>query len=253
MTAGPPLRHGSTRAAVTGEPTGGRPRWGLAAPLLALPAGILGAAVGFAVASALTGADGDEVTLANTVGSLVGMWVVYAGIIVATVRARGSGNVATDTGLRAQPIDLAVGTAAGLLTSIVLVRLVYLVLEVVSLVDQSDLDELGDPAEDLTDVANGPGFVLLALFIGLGAPVVEEVFFRGFLQSAAVRRFGTVVGIGATAVIFGAVHFQLLQFPALAVFGGVLGVLAHRYGRLGPAIVAHVAFNSLTLVSLAAG
>ena len=40
---------------------------------------------------------------------------------------------------------------------------------------------------------------------------------------------------------------------ALAAFGLVLSVLAHRTGRLGPSIWAHVGFNATTVVALVAG
>jgi membrane protease YdiL (CAAX protease family) len=51
-------------------------------------------------------------------------------------------------------------------------------------------------------------------------------------------------------VIFGVFHFQLQQAPALIAFGLVLGVLAHRSGRLGSSIVTHMAFNATTVVTL---
>jgi membrane protease YdiL (CAAX protease family) len=53
-----------------------------------------------------------------------------------------------------------------------------------------------------------------------------------------------------TAVVFGASHFEPLQFPALAVFGGLTGWLAYRNGRLGMSIFAHVGFNATTVVVL---
>lgn len=233
-------------------PARGAVGWGLAAPLLTLVAGIVGATVGASVAGAFTGAEVGEATLATSVGSLAGMWAVYLVAITATVRRRGSGGLVRDTGLRANPLDLAVGVGAGLVTSVIVVRLVYLMLELTAIVDDSDIDELGEPAERLGDMASGPGFLVLALFVGIGAPIMEELFFRGFLQPAAIKRLGAPAGLVFTAVVFGAVHLQLLQFPALAVFGLVLGLLTYHYRRLGPAIVAHMIFNGLTLASLAA-
>ena len=46
------------------------------------------------------------------------------------------------------------------------------------------------------------------------------------------------------------VSIELLQLPALILFGVVLGVLAERTGRLGPGIVAHATFNAVTVISL---
>ena len=45
-------------------------------------------------------------------------------------------------------------------------------------------------------------------------------------------------------------HLQPLQFPALLAFGVILGVLAWRTGRLGPALWAHVGFNVVAAAGL---
>ena len=53
-----------------------------------------------------------------------------------------------------------------------------------------------------------------------------------------------------SGLIFGASHFELLQLPALALVGVFFAVLVVKTGRLGPAIWAHVAFNTITVVAL---
>jgi hypothetical protein len=55
-----------------------------------------------------------------------------------------------------------------------------------------------------------------------------------------------------SATVFGVMHLQPIDTPALIGFGLVTGWLAARYGRLGPAIWAHVAFNAVAVVSLLA-
>jgi membrane protease YdiL (CAAX protease family) len=45
-------------------------------------------------------------------------------------------------------------------------------------------------------------------------------------------------------------HLQALQFAGLFAFGVVLAVLALRTGRLAAPIVAHMAFNAVTVVVL---
>src|SRR5207249_3966943 len=80
----------------------------------------------------------------------------------------------------------------------------------------------------------------------VGAPLVEELFFRGLLQPRLVTLVGPVPGIVATSCLFGAAHLIAWQGPitlayALSVAGGglVLGALRHLSGRLGPSTVAH--------------
>jgi membrane protease YdiL (CAAX protease family) len=93
--------------------------------------------------------------------------------------------------------------------------------------------------------------ILLILIVGICAPVVEEIFYRGFFQEALRKRgLPAAAAIGINALVFGLSHGQLLQLPALVLFGLVAGILAHRSGRLGPAIAAHVAFNMVTVVAL---
>ena len=60
------------------------------------------------------------------------------------------------------------------------------------------------------------------------------------------NRYGIVV----SATVFGLMHLQPIDTPALIGFGLVAGWLAARYRRLGPAIFAHVAFNLTAVVAL---
>ena len=106
-------------------------------------------------------------------------------------------------------------------------------------------------ARQLTDRATDPlSIVLVFLVVGLGAPLAEEIFFRGFAQRIFGRRIRAAWAIVASAAFFAASHVQLLQFPALFLFGLVLGYMAWRFRRLGPAIWAHVGFNTVTAVTL---
>ena len=229
------------------------PRWGLVEPVCGFVAAAFAAATGAAIAAVATGAELDELSLATTAAGLAGMWGAYLLTWRVTSNRRGSGRPVEDIGLHISGWkDVGLGALAGLVTTFVLVNFVYAVLEAVGVIGSGDLDRLDDPARELGDLAHGASFLVLVLLVGIGAPIVEEIFFRGLLQPAAVRRFGPVGGVMFTAVFFGAAHLQALQFPALAVFGLVLGTLAHRTGRLGPGIVAHIVFNGITLAALAA-
>jgi uncharacterized protein len=113
-------------------------------------------------------------------------------------------------------------------------------------------DELGEAAQRLVDLAEGQvgPYLLLCVSTVIGAPLVEELFFRGLVLPAG-RRFGTVAGITLSAVLFAAVHLQPLQFPALACFGALCAYLTVRFDRLGPAVWLHVGFNAATMATMA--
>ena len=89
----------------------------------------------------------------------------------------------------------------------------------------------------------------LAIFF---APIVEEVFFRGFMQPAIVKRAGVFWGILITALIFGISHTQYIDYEAaiFSVFaiGLILGITRHKTGSVMPGIFAHFFNNILAVV-----
>ena len=95
---------------------------------------------------------------------------------------------------------------------------------------------------------------LVVLCFVVGAPVQEEVIFRGLLQTtlahpgtlaAAPRVTSAVAASPWVAVLFGAVHLVVGPYTAVAAF--VLGVMAgefrRRSGSLIPAVICHAFFN----------
>ena len=90
---------------------------------------------------------------------------------------------------------------------------------------------------------------LLGLAIGVGAQavLVPLLYLPLRLLVAALDVSGPARALVASSLVFGAAHFQPLQFPALVMFGLIAGVLVQRDGRLGRAVWAHVGFNSWTV------
>jgi membrane protease YdiL (CAAX protease family) len=93
--------------------------------------------------------------------------------------------------------------------------------------------------------------------VTVGAPVVEELFFRGLVLRSLQRRFPDTAAVPLSAVVFGLAHLQALSAAGLLVvvtsltaLGVVLALLAVRSGRLGPAMWAHATFNAFTVVVL---
>jgi uncharacterized protein len=83
--------------------------------------------------------------------------------------------------------------------------------------------------------------VLIGLAAAVSAPVVEEVFFRGFLYRSLRNRFGIVLSCLIVGVVFGLGHTQypLLVRPILAAFGVIMCLLYERTGSLLPGIAVH--------------
>ncbi|MCU0270884.1 MAG: CPBP family intramembrane metalloprotease [Acidimicrobiales bacterium] len=91
---------------------------------------------------------------------------------------------------------------------------------------------------------------MLVIIVGIGAPIAEEIFYRGLALGAMQRRWGATWGLVASSGLFALTHNQPLQFPALLAFGLVLGWMVQRTGRLGPAVWAHLGFNMTAALAL---
>jgi membrane protease YdiL (CAAX protease family) len=95
--------------------------------------------------------------------------------------------------------------------------------------------------------------LLLFLMVAIGAPIAEELFFRGLVLRSFEKRLGIRWAVVASSLVFGITHLQLLQLPALTVAGLVFALLAVRTDRLGTAVVAHMAFNAATVATIVWG
>jgi membrane protease YdiL (CAAX protease family) len=98
------------------------------------------------------------------------------------------------------------------------------------------------------------GQVLAVLLLGLLPGLIEELLFRGYIQTRLVARWGAAWGIFWTALMFGISHLDLMQGLFAVAVGCILGFIAHRAGSIIPAMICHAANNLASgLLSVLAG
>ena len=94
----------------------------------------------------------------------------------------------------------------------------------------------------------------------VGAPLFEEAFFRGVLQTTLLGRWSVPVALGVQGVVFGLIHYtfgepaivNLMTVIAITVAGVGLGWLAWWSRTLVTAVVAHATFNAIAVAFLVA-
>ncbi|HWJ61360.1 MAG TPA: CPBP family intramembrane glutamic endopeptidase [Acidimicrobiales bacterium] len=237
---------GSSTARAQAEPT-----WGLPDALVGWAAAFVFANVAGAVVLLAGGYQTREeiesAPLAWTMVSSLPIWIAFVAIAVFVAHTKGNGWI-RDFHVSLKAIDVPVGIVAGVVAQFVLVPLIsFPILKLTG----EDADDLSRSAQDLADKVHGAGGALLFLLVvGVVAPIAEELFFRGLLFRAIEKRWNQWWALGLSSAFFGLTHFQPLQFVALTAAGAVFGILVVRTGRLGPAIVAHMAFNISTVVVL---
>lgn len=230
------------------------PRWGLGDAVGGWALAYGAAAVFGTILLAVFGYTGDAARFERLPLTMIALqypplWLGFVAVPVWAAATKGRGAV-RDFHLYIRPVDVPLGVIFGLIAQFVLVPLVSLpVLKVAG----KDVEDLARPARELADKANGVGgVVLFAVIVAIGAPIAEELFFRGLVLRSVEKRFTLWWGVVVSSVVFGASHFETLQMPALIVAGAVFAVLAVRTARLGPAIIAHMTFNAATVVTLVA-
>ena len=224
------------------HPTAEKRPWGLPHVVVGLFLSLFATAL-FSVAVFAVGGYDSQTELPLSLIALlqVPLWTGLLGVPFWLVTRSGV-SWATDLGFTFQRSDVLSGLAVGVGAQAVLVPLLYTPI----LFFTDDLD-VSENARTLVDKADGLGIALLFLVVVVGAAVIEEIFFRGLMLRAFEDHWHPRVALVASSVVFGLIHFQPLQFPALVMFGLISGHLAQRHGRLGRAVWAHVGFNAWTV------
>lgn len=94
---------------------------------------------------------------------------------------------------------------------------------------------------------------LIAVFSVTLGPLMEELFFRGFLFPVLARRFGVATGILTSALGFALMHatqygYSWASVLLILVVGIVLGTVRARQNSVAAAFLVHVAYNGTIIL-----
>lgn len=99
-----------------------------------------------------------------------------------------------------------------------------------------------------------PLFLALGVSVSVVVPIVEELLFRGFVQSWLKKRLGLVGALALTSLIFAFFHFSLSQgisnvelLTSLFTLSLFLGFLKERQQSILASIALHGTFNFISI------
>jgi membrane protease YdiL (CAAX protease family) len=84
------------------------------------------------------------------------------------------------------------------------------------------------------------GFLLLALLVG---PIMEEVVFRGYLQSSLAKRIPAWAAILIASIVFTVGHSPMILWPMYFLYSATWGWILLRTGSLKMAVLIHILSN----------
>ena len=106
----------------------------------------------------------------------------------------------------------------------------------------------------LKSLSTDKGLYILAFpGVALGAPLIEEVLFRGVLFAGLMPRVGKVWTVVITSALWAAAHLgaaPLVFAGVIFLMGLMLGVLMLRFGSLWVPIACHTLWNAIVTLQL---
>lgn len=123
-----------------------------------------------------------------------------------------------------------------------------------SMVYLFDREALVSDIKPFADMAQTRAWWALLIAAGVGAPIAEELLFRGLIFGVLRNtRLGLIGTLMTTATLWSALHMQYSLYGLIAIFfiGLYLGWLRERTGSLIPPIVCHALYNGTIVVALA--
>lgn len=221
------------------------PRASLFTALGGIAAGLALAVLGSLIAALI--APGNRLGL--LVLSQAGLWSGLLGAVWLGSHRYGTGNVWRDFGVRIRGEDVGWGVLISIIGRIAGLVLVVPLISISSKFAGSDV-------KPLQVARSSPALLIALVLIALvGAPFIEELFFRGLLQRSLVPLAGRVGAIACQGVVFASLHMKpsyglgnVSLFAAICAMGLVQGWVADHYKRLGPGILSHAFFNLVAVL-----
>jgi membrane protease YdiL (CAAX protease family) len=225
-------------------------RWGLADVAVLVIGGIL---LPLIILSVLLAAGLPQHSGAFLLLAAATPWLVFAGWPLLTTHLQGNG-VRIDLGYSVEVSDIWWGLGGGVACFLLATPVGILTERVFG-----DFDSAAGTAALAADTSRVV-LVLYALMVLIGAPLVEELAFRGLVFTAVAKhtaaaggtRTRVLVWAGVwSTLLFAGIHLEPVRVPVLLVIGAVLAFLRARTGRVGAGVIAHAVNNLPGAIALA--
>lgn len=219
-----------------------KPSWGFPDYLIAVAAWLV-----FSVVSAVPiafVAEGSASYAWILVVSVVLPWLGMGGYPWLISKLRGNG-IRLDFGMRWSWADLGWGLLYGVAA---LVAASIIAAGISALFGEFD-SSAGEVATALNDFPVQR--LLFAIAVAFGAPIVEELCYRGLLLTSLLKRdMNKWLSVVISAALFAAMHLEPVRFVLLFAIGLVLGLARVHRNNTTTAIVAHMTNNLLGAIGI---
>ena len=139
--------------------------------------------------------------------------------------------------------DIAIGVASGIA--------LYGVFWVGDKVATAILPFAPEQVSDIYDLRSRASLIRIGLLLALVVGPGEEIYWRGLVQSAFVRRWGVVAGTASAIAAYAGVHLvagNLMIVVAAGVAGTAWAAIYAWRGNLWPVLISHVLWDLMIFI-----
>ncbi len=109
-------------------------------------------------------------------------------------------------------------------------------------------DILREAIEESLKIQSASDLIIIIISAVFLAAIVEEMLFRGFVQTSFEHHFDVTKAVMSSALIFTIIHFNPWWAIQVMIIGVILGVMAWKSNSIVPPMIVHFINNGIALI-----
>lgn len=122
-----------------------------------------------------------------------------------------------------------------------------------NIISMSPLMEASTEYQNASNAFYGSTIGLELLGSALITPLLEELLHRGVVYGRLRRMMNMWPAVIVSALVFAALHFNVVQFTYAFLLGIVFALFVEKTGHIYPAVIAHVIANGIAVIRTETG
>ena len=201
------------------------------------------------------GTDSSTYMIRQIVATLVALPVVYTQFYKPDAIWWQAAKTKPQTGRKSASTDAKSGVAAaGVRTALLIVVVAACCgIGLNNLLSMSPLVEISTGFAQANEDFYGGAFVFQIIGSAILTPILEEMVYRGVIYARLRRDMGMLPAVLLSALLFGIMHFNIVQFIYAFVLGVMLALFMEKCGHFSAAVLGHVTVNLISVVRTQTG
>lgn len=197
--------------------------------------------LGMFAAQFFFGASNESYMLCKIIGSLVALPVVYLYYTADLKRIGQYGKKWPFSWLMFQNI------------MVVIVITICISVSLNNIISMSPLMTVSDEYDKASNAFYGSNIWLELLGSAFITPLLEEILHRGVVYGRLRRSMKMWPAVIVSALVFAALHFNVVQFTYAFLLGIVFALYVEKTGHIYPAVLAHIVANGIAVIRTETG